>query len=325
MLYIDKMKAAIRSKYGSSDVLSIKDVGMPIPADNDVLIKVYATTVNRTDLGILRGTPFLIRLFTGLFKPRLAVTGTDFAGLIEAIGKNVTFFKIGDKVAGFSGMGLQSHAQYLAVPETMAIIIIPDTLTYAQAVACLEAPFYALGGINKISPKAGQKALVIGATGAIGSSIVQILKLYGTNITAVCGSENIELVKSLGADKIIDYKKDDFTKENEKYDFVFDAVGKSSFFRCEPLLKEKGIYIPADGFLNVFLALITPVFGGKKVIFPPPKNIKSGISFIRGLVEKGQFRPVIDRTYPFDKILEAYRYVATGQKIGNVIIAMDIH
>jgi NADPH:quinone reductase-like Zn-dependent oxidoreductase len=317
------MKASVRSRYGSPDILSIKDVEIPIPGDNEVLIKVYATTVNRTDLGILRGTPLLIRLFTGLFRPRLVVTGTDFAGLIEAIGNNVTTFKIGDKVAGFSGMGLQSHAQYLTLPETMAIIIIPDTLTYTQAAACLEAPFYALGGINKINPKAGQKALVIGATGAIGSSIVQILKFYGTNITAVCGSENIELVRSLGADKIIDYKKDDFTKEDEKYDFVFDAVGKSSFFRCKPLLKVKGIYIPADGFVNVFLALTTPVFGGKKVIFPPPKNIKSGISFIKDLVEKGSFRPVIDRKYPFDKIVEAYTYVATGQKIGNVLITMD--
>jgi NADPH:quinone reductase-like Zn-dependent oxidoreductase len=317
------MKAAVRSKYGSSDVLSIQEVEIPIPGDNEVLIKVYATTVNRTDLGILQGTPFLIRLFTGLFKPRLAVTGTDFAGVIDAIGENVTSFKMGDKVAGFSGMGLQSHAQYLALPETRAIIIIPATLTYAQAAACLEAPFYALGGINVINPKPGQKALVIGATGAIGSSIVQILKFYGTNITAVCGSENIELVRSLGANKVIDYKKDDFTKGNEKYDFVFDAVGKSSFFRCKRLLKEKGIYIPADGFLNVFLALITPVFGGKKVIFPPPKNIKSDISFIKDLIEKGSFRPVIDRNYPFEKIVEAYRYVATGQKIGNVMITMD--
>jgi NADPH:quinone reductase-like Zn-dependent oxidoreductase len=308
------MKAAVRSKYGSSDVLGIKDVEIPTPDDNEVLIKVYATTVNRTDLGILQGTPFLMRLFTGLFRPRLAVTGTDFAGLIDAIGKNVTFFKIGDKVAGFSGMGLQSHAQYLTLPETKAIIIIPDNLTYDQAAACLEAPFYALGSINKINPRVGQKALVIGATGAIGSSMVQILKFYGAYITAVCGIENSELVRSLGADKIIDYKRDDF---------VFDAVGKSTFFRCRPLLKKDGIYISTDGFLNVFLALITPVFGGKKVIFPLPKNIKSGISFIKELVEKGSFKPVIDRKYPFEKIVEAYTYVATGQKIGNVTISMD--
>jgi NADPH:quinone reductase-like Zn-dependent oxidoreductase len=316
------MKAAVRSKYGSPDVLGIKEVETPTPGDNEVLVKVYATTVNSTDLGILKGTPFLIRFFTGLFKPRLAVTGTDFAGLIDAIGKNVTFFKIGDKVAGFSGMGLQSHAQYLTLPETNAIIIIPDKLTYDQAAACLEAPFYALGSINKINPRAGQTALVIGATGAIGSSMVQILKFYGTYITAVCGIENSELVRSLGADKIIDYKRDDFTKEKEKYDFVFDAVGKSTFFRCRPLLKKNGIYASTDGFLNVFLALITPLFGGKKVIFPLPKNIKSGISFIKELVEKGSFRPVIDRKYPFEKIVEAYTYVATGQKIGNVTITM---
>jgi NADPH:quinone reductase-like Zn-dependent oxidoreductase len=317
------MKAAVRSKYGSSKVLSIKNVDLPTTADNEVLVKVYATTVNRTDLGILQGTPFLMRLFTGLFKPRLAVTGTDFAGLIDAIGKNVTSFKIGDRVAGFSSMGLQSHAQFLTLPETKAIIIIPDKITFDQAAACLEAPFYALGSINKINPGAGQKALVIGATGAIGSSLVQILKFYGTHITAVCGIENTELVRSLGADRIIDYKKDDFTKEKEKYDFVFDAVGKSTFFRCKPLLKTNGIYTSTDGFLNVFLALMTPLFGGKRVIFPPPKNLKSGLTFIKDLIEKGKFRPVIDRKYPFDKIVEAYNYVATEQKIGNVMVTMD--
>jgi len=316
------MKASICSNYGSPEVLEIREIEKPVPDENEVLIKVYATTVNRTDLGILSGSPFIIRLFAGLFRPRLAVTGTDFAGQIVSTGKKVKSFGIGDRVMGFGGMGLQSHAEYLTIAEDKAIILMPVNLSYKQAAACLEAPFYALGSINKLKPGAGQTALVIGGTGAIGSSIVQLLKYYGTNITAVCGIENSELVKSLGADRIIDYKNNDFTKVQEKYDFVFDAVGKSNFFKCKPLLKEKGVYAPSDGLLNAILLLVTPVFGGKKVIFPLPKNVKTGIGFIKELIEKGAFRPVIDREYPFEKITEAYNYVATGKKIGNVIIVM---
>ena len=316
------MKAAVRSKYGTAEVLSIEEVEKPTPNDNEMLVRVYAATVNRTDCHILWGKPFIMRLFTGLFKPRIATTGTDFAGQIEATGKNVTSFKTGDRVIGFDFWGLRSHAHYLAIQEAKAIII-PGNITYEEAAACVEGAFYALSVINKISPKAGQKALVIGATGAIGSSYVQFLKFYGTSITAVCSSENSELVKSLGADKIIDYKMEDFTKDNDEYDFVFDAVGKSTFSQCKPLLKKKGIYSSSGGSQNIFLPLITQLLGGKKVVFAPPKNLKASLSFIKDLVEKGNFRPVIDRKYPVDKIAEAFTYVATGQKIGNVIITMD--
>ena len=262
-----------------------------------------------------------MRFFTGLFKPRLAITGTDFAGQIETTGKNVKSFKAGDKVMGFDFLGLRSHAHYLTLPDTKEIIIIPDNLTYDKAAACVEGAFYALNVINQMNPKAGQKALVNGATGAIGS-MVQFFKFYGTYTTAVCSSENNELVKSLGADKVIDYKTDDFTKDSEKYDFVFDAVGKSTFGKCKPLLRKNGIY-SSSGAPNLLLVLITPLLGGKKEIFSPPKNLKACLSFIKDLVEKGSFRPVIDRKYPIDKIADAYKYVATGQKIGNVIITMD--
>jgi len=316
------MKAAVRSKYGTAEVLSIEEVEKPTPNDNEMLVRVYAATVNRTDCHILWGKPFIMRLFTGLFKPRIATTGTDFAGQIEATGKNVTSFKTGDRVIGFDFWGLRSHAHYLAIQEAKAIII-PGNITYEEAAACVEGAFYALSVINKISPKAGQKALVIGATGAIGSSYVQFLKFYGTSITAVCSSENSELVKTLGADKIIDYKTEDFTKDSNEYDFVFDAVGKSTFSQCKPLLKKKGIYSSSGGSQNIFLPLITQLLGGKKVVFAPPKNLKASLSFIKDLVEKGSFRPVIDRKYPIDKIAEAYEYVATGQKTGNVIITMD--
>src|SRR6266498_2566623 len=321
------MKAAVRSKYGSGEVLSVQEIDKPTPKDNEVLIRVYAASVNRTDNHVLTGRPFIMRLFTGLFKPKLAVTGSDFAGQVEATGPTVTSFKVGDKVMGFGGaFGCGSHTQYFTLPEgkaTKMMITMPPSITYDEAAACLEGAFYAAAQINPLKPKPGQKALVYGATGAIGSSYVQFLRYYGVYITAVCSSEQTELIRSLGADKVIDYKTDDFTKESEQYDFVFDAVGKSSFVKCKRLLKKNGIYTSSNGLINLFWMLITPLLGGKKVVFSPPKNIKAGLNFIKDLIEKGSFKPVIDRKYPIDKIAEAFKYVATGQKIGNVIITMD--
>ncbi len=317
------MKAAVRSKYGLSDVLQIKEIEKPTPKDNEVLIRVYAATASRTDCHILWGKPFFMRFFTGLFKPSLAITGTDFAGQIESTGKNVKSFKPGDRIMGFEFMGLQSHAHYMVIQETKDIIKIPGNISYEQAAACIEGAFYALNGIQYARPGPEHKALVYGATGAIGSSYIQFFKFYGTYITAVCGGENRELVTSLGADKVIDYKKEDFTKDSELYDFIFDAVGKTTFARCKPILKKKGIFSSSAGLQNLFLAITTPLFRGKKVLFLPPKNVKACLRFIMEMVEKGNFKPVMDRVYPLDKIAEAFTYVAAGQKIGNVIITMD--
>ena len=321
------MKAAVRSKYGLPGDLSVKELEIPTPKDDEVLVKVYVTTVNRSDCHVLSGRPFVMRLFTGLFKPRSSITGSDFSGQIEAIGSSVQSFKVGDKIMGFGGgFGCGSHAQYFILPETKAkkvIVPMPANITYDAAAACLEGAFYAASVIMGLKPTAGQKALVYGATGAIGSSYVQFLKYYGVYITAVCGAENSELVKSLGADRIIDYKTNDFTEDSEEYDFVFDAIGKSSFFRCKRLLKKKGVYTSSGGAGNLLLILITPIFGGKKVVFPRPKSITAGLNFIKDLIEKGNFQAVIDRKYPLNKIAEAYTYVATGQKTGNVIITMD--
>jgi len=315
------MKAAFRSTYGSAAVLSVREMDKPTPANNEVLIRVYAASVNRSDVHVLRGRPFIMRLFTGLFKPKLAVTGSDFAGQVEATGSAVQSFKVGDKVMGFGGgFGIGSHAQFLAFAETKRIVLMPGNINYEQAAACLEGTYYAAMGINQLQPSPGQRALVYGATGAIGSAYVQFLKYYGVYVSAVCAGENSELVKSWGADKIIDYKTEDFTKENEQYDFVIDAVGKSSFAKCKRLLKKNGIYAPSGGFENLFLVLLRPLLGGKKVLFP--KDAKGNLGFIKELVEKGSFKPVIDRTYPIEKIADAFTYVATGQKIGNVIITM---
>jgi NADPH:quinone reductase-like Zn-dependent oxidoreductase len=316
------MKAAVRSKYGSADVLSIQEVEKPEPKENEILVKVYATTVNRSDHHALTGLPLFMRLATGIFKPKISITGSDFAGRVEVAGKKVTSFKPGDRVMGFIDMGLKSHAQYLALPESKAIIA-PATATYEETAACIEGAFYALSAINRMKPFAGQNALVIGGTGAIGSSFIQFLKHYGVSTTAVCAGEHGELVKSLGAHRIIDYKTQDFTKDTYRYDIVFDAVGNNSFVKCRHLLKKKGMYSSTGGFENIFWLFMTPILGGKKVIFAMPNNVNACLAFIRDLVENGKFKPVVDRKYPLEKIAEAYTYVESGQKIGNVIISME--
>jgi NADPH:quinone reductase-like Zn-dependent oxidoreductase len=315
------MKAAFRTEYGPPEVLRIKEVPRPSPLDDELLISVHATTVNRTDCAILFARPFIMRFFTGLVKPRLAITGTDVAGHVEAIGKDVRSFKVGDRVIGFDGFGLQSHAAYLTVRETKGIVKIPDEINYEHAAACAEAAYYALDCVRMVKPGEKHKALVYGATGGIGSSMVQFLKFFGVYVSAVCGGEHSELVRSLGADKVIDYKTVDFTKDSERYDFVFDAVGKTSFGACKSLLKEKGIFASTEP--NLLQVIFTPLSGGKKAMFRPPGNIRQALTFICELVEKGSFRPLIDRTYSLDEIAEAFRYVATGEKIGNVIIKVQ--
>ena len=317
------MKAAVRSKYGPPEVLSVEEIEKPTPRDHEVLVKVHAATVNRTDCAILWAQPFIMRFVTGLLTPKYSITGTDFAGKIEAIGQQVTQFEVGDRVWGFNDNGLKSHAEYLTLPEKEALTIIPENITYEQAAASAEGAHYAYNFINKVELEAGHKVLVNGATGAIGSAAVQMLKYYGARVTAVCNTKNVELVRSLGADKIIDYMKEDFTKDDEKYDFVFDTVGKSTFGKCKPLLKKGGVYISSElgpGVQNPFLALITPLLGGKKVAFPIPLNTKESLAFIKDLLEKEKFKPVIDRTYTLDEIKAAYEYVARGQKTGNVMV-----
>jgi NADPH:quinone reductase-like Zn-dependent oxidoreductase len=321
------MKAAVRTKYGLPGDLSIKEIEIPTPADNEILIRVYATTVNRSDCHVLSGKPWFMRFFTGMFKPKESIIGSDFTGRVEAVGSIVRTFKPGDKIMGFGGaLGCGAHAQYFVITETKAIehmILMPDNLDYEEAAACLEGTFYAASGINQLKPEAGKKAMVYGATGAIGSAYVQFLKHYAIYVTAVCDGKNEALVRSLGADRVIDYKTQDFTKDGEQYDYVFDAAGKTSFFKCKRLLNKKGLFSASAGLENLFFAMITSLFKGKKVLFTMPKDIVGELNFIKGLIEKGKFKPVIDRKYRLENIAEAYTYVSSGQKIGNVIITMD--
>jgi NADPH:quinone reductase-like Zn-dependent oxidoreductase len=319
------MKAAVRVKYGPpKEVLRIQEIDKPTPKDDEVLIRVYASSANRTDYHVLTGTPFFMRFFTGLPRPRLTITGSDFAGQVEAIGTTVKTFKVGDRVMGFGGVFcIGSHTEYITFSESKGIVSMPGNITYEQAAACLEGTYYAAAGINYLAPKSGQKAMVYGATGAIGSADVQFLKYYGVYVTAVCSGEHVDLVRSLGADKVIDYKTQDFTKDDEQYDYIFDAVDKTGFLKCKPLLKKKGIFTSSGGFEFLAWSLITKLTGGKKVLFIPPKDIKGNLAFIKKLIEEGHYRPLIDRVYPLNEIAEAFTYVGTGQKIGNVIIKID--
>lgn len=317
------MKAIIYSKYGPPEVAQLKEVEKPVPQDNEILIKVYASTVNRTDCGFRSARYFISRLFSGLFKPKNQILGCEFAGIVDELGKNTTLFQKGDRVFGYNDHSFGGHAEYLSIKEDKAITTIPDKLTFEEAAPLTEGAHYALNVIKAAKVRIGQEVMVYGATGAIGSAAVQILKHFGAKVTAVCNTKNVELVESLGANKVIDYQKEDFTKTDATFDFILDAVGKSSFGQCKPLLKKKGIYISTElgrFSQNIFLALFTPVFGGKKVLFPIPGMNKDIIEYLRKLAKKGKFHPVIDRTYPMEEIVEAYQYVETGQKTGNVVL-----
>lgn len=317
------MKAAVYSTYGPPEVVKLTTIPQPIPKENEVLVKVYASTVNRTDAGFRSAEYFISRFWTGLLRPKHQILGSEFAGVIEEIGQRVTLFKKGDKVFGFNDKTLGGHGEYLTIAETDAITHIPDKLSFAEAAPLAEGAHYALVDIRAAKVQSGQKVLVYGATGAIGSAAVQLLKHFGAIVTAVSNTKNVDLVKSFGADTVIDYQTQDFTQTDDRFDFIFDAVGKSSFGQCKPLLTEKGVYISTElgkNGENILLALTTPLWGGKRLLFPIPSITQQDVVFLRELVEKGAYKPVIDRYYRLDQIVEAYQYVGSGQKTGNVVV-----
>ena len=323
------MKAVVHTRYGPPEVLELGEIEQPVTKDDEVLVRVYAATVNRTDCANLRAKPFFMRFVLGLFRPKKRVPGTEFAGVIEAVGKAVTSLGPGEKVFGFDDEGSGSQAQYLAITEDK-VAAMPEGITFEQAAASSEGMHYAYNFINKVNIERGQYVLVNGATGAIGSAAVQLLKYFEVDVTAVCATKNIELVKSLGANRVIDYTKEDFTQDDQKYSYVFDTVGKSSFFKCRKLLKPGGIYISSDlGYMsqNMFLPFITPIikplFGNRRTMFPVPVDIKGSLSLVKKLIEQGRFKAVIDRSFTLQQIVDAYQYVETGEKTGNVVITVS--
>lgn len=317
------MKAAIRHSYGSPETIQIVDSQKPMPKPNEILIKVFATTVNRTDCANLTAKPFLMRFILGFLKPKKVILGTDFAGEVVGLGAETKSFQTGDKLVGFNDLGYESQAEYITIPENGNVLRIPENIKYTVAAASIEGAHYAYTFIHKVNIRSGQRILINGATGAIGSALLQFVNQYDVHVTATCSTKHMELVRSLGANSIIDYAKEDFTKGLEKYDFVFDAVGKSTFGKCKSLLNPKGVYISSElgpYAQNLMLALTTPFLGGKKVIFPNPFPIKRTMPYILNLLTKKAFKPVIDREYDLKNISKAYEYALSGEKTGNLVI-----
>ena len=320
------MKAIICTKYGSPDVLQFKDITKPIPKDSEVLIRIHASVVTPSDVAFRKGDPFIVKLIYGLTKPRLAIQGVEFSGDIEAVGKDVTSFKAGDQVFGMSPDTFGAHAEYMCLPEAKPIVIKPTNTTYEETVGIADGAATALTFLRDVAKlQRGQKVLINGASGAVGAYAVQIAKYFGAEVTGVCSTSNIELVKSLGADKVIDYTHSDFTKSGQTYDVIFDAVGKRSFSQCKRALTQKGVYLSTVPMLGiVFQMLRTSLIGSKKAKFATAGLMqnKDNFGFLKELIVAGKLKAVIDRCYPLEQIAEAHKYVETGHKKGNVILTI---
>jgi NADPH:quinone reductase-like Zn-dependent oxidoreductase len=323
------MKAIVCTQYGSPDVLQLREVEKPTPKDNEVLIRIHATTVGPADCAFLKGDPFIVRIMYGLTKPKFDILGTELAGEIEAVGKDVSAFKAGDQVFGQSPDTFGAHAEYLCLPEDAPLAVKSPDMTYEEAVATSDGgltalPFLRDGG----HIQSGHKVLINGASGSLGTAGVQLARHFGADVTGVCGPTNVEMVRSLGADRVIDYTEEDFTQSDQTYDIIFDAVGKSSFSSCSGVLKPGGIYLTTVPTLAILPQMLwTSKIGSKRarIMFaglrPSPAKRKD-LLILRELFEAGETKPVIDRRYPLAQVAEAYRYVETGHKKGNVVITV---
>lgn len=320
------MKAAVHHVYGPPETVSIERIDVPVPAKDELLVRVRATTVNRTDSGFRSAEYFVSRFFSGLFRPKFNVLGSEFAGDVVATGDAVNSARVGDRIFGFDDTRFGAHAEYMLVKDSDAFATIPDGLSYAEAAPITEGAHYALCNLRAAKVRSGQSILVNGGTGAIGSAAIQLSKAMGLTVTAVCGPDHVDLVRSLGADRVLDYSREDFTTLDERFDVVFDAVGKSTWAKCKPLLEEHGIYMSTElgpYLQNPLFALFTPLAGGKRLLFPLPTISKDDVNYLRELVATSQFRPLIDRYTALEDIVETYRYVEKGFKVGNVVVVLD--
>jgi NADPH:quinone reductase-like Zn-dependent oxidoreductase len=324
------VKAVVYDSYGPADVLRLEDVDRPVARDDEVLIKVHTTTVNRLDVHTREANrssglvvSALSRLVSGVRRPRQPVLGSEFAGVVETAGANVSEFAVGDRVFGTNGLGFGAYAEFMRVRASGRIAQMPAGLSFDEAAPVCDGALNALTCLTAGHLGKGRTILIYGASGAIGTAGVQLARYFDADVTAVCSTKNLELVKSLGADRVIDYTREDFTKNGQTYDVIFDAVGKHSFRRCRESLKPGGVYLPTDGFSNLTWALWTSRIGDKKVVFQiPPRQTKQDVIFLKSLIEAGKFRAVIDRLYPLEDVIEATRYVETEQKVGNVVLAV---
>ena len=325
------MRAVVYDRYGPPDVLRLEDVERPVPKEDEVLIKVRATTVNRSDVHTREANrksgvamTLLSRSISGLRRPRQRILGSEFAGEVEAVGVAVNEFAVGDRVFGSTGLRFGAHAEFVSVRDSARIAHMPAGMSFEEAAPICDGALNALMCLKVAELRKGRTILIYGASGAIGTAGVQLARHYGADITAVCGTKNLELVKSLGADRVIDYTQEDFTKNGQTYDVIFDAVGKHSFSRCKDSLEPGGIYLPTDGPENLILALLPSRRGSKRVVFQiPPRIPRQDVLLLKELIEAGKFRPVVDRRYPLKDVIEATRYVETEHKTGNVVLTVS--
>jgi NADPH:quinone reductase-like Zn-dependent oxidoreductase len=319
------MRAVVHDRYGPPDVLRLDEVERPAPKDDEVLVRVHATTVNRTDCGFRQPRPFFVRFFSGLLRPKNRILGSELAGEVEAVGARVTDFEVGDHVFGVNADRFGAHAEFVCVRESAPLAHKPATMTFEEAAAVCDGVIIALACLRGGALREGQTIVIYGASGSIGTAAVQLARHLGAHVTAVCNTTNVDIVRSLGANEVIDYLQEDFTRSGKTYDVILDAVGKHSFRRCRRSLKPGGIYIETDlGFIwhVPLLAVLTRWIGSKRVMLPIPRYTRENVRFLKELLEAGAYRPVIDRTYPLEDVVEATRYVETERKTGNVVLTL---
>ena len=322
-----KMKAIVVTRYGSPDVLQLMRVDKPIPKENEVLVKVYASSATQADSMMRTGKPYIGRLFTGLKKPKHAIPGTGFSGIVETVGAKVQSFKQSDKVFGETTLGFSTNAEFVAVPENSVILPQPDTMSYTDSSTICDGHLTSINFLKNIAHiKPGQKILINGASGSLGSAAVQLAKYFGAEVTGVCSTRNAGLVKSLGADFVVDYTKEDFTLKNKQYDIIYDTVGKLSFRKSKRALTSKGLFLsPVLQFSLIIQMLTTAIFGSKKAKFSATglssdTELRQLLTVLVEIFKEGKITTVIDRQFPLEKLEEAHRYIATGHKKGNVVI-----
>ena len=322
------MKAIVYERYGPPEVLELKEVAKPTPKDNEVLIKTHATTVTSGDwrvrsLNVPAGFGLIMRLVFGISKPKQPILGSELAGVIESVGKDVRKFKVGDQVFAFSDASMGCHAEYKCMPQDGAVVLKPPSLSYDEAAALSFGGTTALDFLRRGKLQSGEKVLVNGASGGVGTAAVQLAKHFGADVTGVCSTANMELVRSLGASHVIDYTKEDFTQNGETYDVIVDTVGTAPFSRSKDSLKAGGrLLMVLAGLPDMLQIPWVSMTSSKKVIAGPAAVRAEDLRFLAGLAQAGEFKPVIDRRYPFEQIAEAHRYVDTGRKRGNVIITL---